>query len=308
MGHLIKIARPKEAIVTREIKEKKNVTHLMEKGEGLRGSAGVKEGETLEKVKRKEASQRINAKELVYLLGLLESDGSIMCYLEKGKKGKVYLRGEVAVGLKEEDIKLCYWIREKLGCGTVRKVKHSKDKERNVSRYQLRSKELINELIIKSFEKYPPLTENKKRSVEWFKSCYEKNVLIPKDKIKVEEIKVNKENMEDWIVGFIEGDGSFYVNKNGVAGFNIVQKGEEEMMEFIRRTMGIKRELGRKKNGMIDITAESKEDIKRVLNFMTAEERVKLKGLKKVKFLLWLRYLRRTDKELYKGLRIPEIY
>ena len=55
MDYFIKIARPKEAIVTIERKERNNVTHLMKNGEGLRGSAGVKK-----------APQRINAKELVY--------------------------------------------------------------------------------------------------------------------------------------------------------------------------------------------------------------------------------------------------
>ena len=191
--YFIRKARPEGAIVTLrswlknhaysvgcENEQMEEVTHLMEKDNGLRLSAGVcvrkKEGMT--------APQRINAKELIYLLGLLESDGCIMCYLERRREGKVYLRGEVQVGLKEEDIKLCYRIREILGCGTVRKVKHSIDKERKVSRYQLRSKRLIKEIIIKGYEKYPPLTNKKRRSVEWFKVCYEKNIYLPKERIE----------------------------------------------------------------------------------------------------------------------------
>ena len=91
--------------------------------------------------------------------------------------------------------------------------------------------------------------------------------------------------VEDWVVGFIEGDGSFYVSEKGVVGFNITQKGEEEMMELMRKTIGIKRGLDKKKTGMIMLTAESREDVQRVVEFMTRKERVRLKGLKKVKFL-----------------------
>ena len=293
MSYFIRKARPRKAIVT-------GVTHLMEKNNRWRLSAGVCEKST--------APQRINAKELKYLLGLLEADGSIFCYLERGKEGKVYWRGEVAVGLEESDIKLCYYIRKLLGCGTVRKVKHSVDKERIISKYQLRSKRLIMEKVIKGFEEYPALTRNKGMRVEWFKKCNEEGRLVEKPMEERREIEKSDEYIKDWIIGFIEGDGSFYIMEGGVVGFNIVQKGEEEIMERIRVVMGIKRKLEKRESGVSMITAESREDVQRVVDFMTSRERVRLKGLKKVKFVLWLRNLRRTDSKRYGGLRIPNRY
>lgn len=301
MGYFIRIARPSKAIVTphqwAETHEEKEVTHLMEKNNRLRLSAGVCEKST--------APQRINAKELIYLLGLLEADGSIFCYLEKSRKGKVYWRGEVTVGLEESDIKLCYYIRKILGCGTVRK--HSIEKERWISRYQLRSKKLIMEKIIKGYEEYPALTENKRMRVEWFKKCYEEGRLVEKPEKEKREVRDEK-YIRDWIIGFIEGDGSFYITKGGVVGFNVTIKGEERVMERIREVMGIKRKLEKRESGIIVLTAESREDIQRVVDFMTSRERVRLKGLKKVRFILWLRYLRRTDSKRYGGLRIPDRY
>lgn len=291
MDYLIRIARPGAAIV-------KKVTHLMENNNRLRLSAGVCEKST--------APQRIDAKELRYLLGLLEADGSIFCYMEKSRKGNVYWRAEVAVGLIEADIKVCYYIRELLGCGTVRKVKGT-DKNKLISRYQLRSKKLIMEKIIKGYGEYPALTDNKRMRVEWFKECYEKGMLVEKPEVLEREVR-DEEYIRDWIIGFIEGDGSFYVTKGGVVGFNIRQKGEERLMERIREVMGIKRKLTKSKIGIITLTAESREDVQRVVEFMTSRERVRLKGLKKVSFLLWLRYLRRTDSKRYGGLRIPYRY
>lgn len=310
-------ARPKlEAIVTKRerclnntsrkgLLETWNVTHLMEKGSGGRLSAGVCGLST--------APQRINAKELAYLLGLIESDGSISCYLERNK-GKLYFRSELCVGLKEEDIKLCYWIRRLLGCGTVRKVNHSEEKERKVSRYQLRSKKLINEKIIKAYEEYPPITRNKAIRVEWFKRCYEKNVLIKKpekDEVIPLRFSVGDEPkggyIKDWIIGFIEGDGSFYITKSGVVGFNVVQKEDKEVLEIIREEIGIKRKINERK-GVYTITAESREDIERVVSFMTNNERVRLKGLKKVEFIKWIKYLRRNQSTRYGGFIIPNKY
>lgn len=317
---LIEYAIPRlEAIVTKRgrclnntsqkgLSETGKVTHLMEKGSGGRLSAGVCGLST--------APQRINAKELAYLLGLIESDGSILCYLEKNK-GKLYFRSELCIGLKEEDIKLCYWIRRLLGCGKVRKVNHREDtrgyagaegKERKISRYQLRSKKLINEKIIKAYEEYPPITRNKAIRVEWFKRCYEKNVLIKKP--GKDEVNMNGGKggyIKDWIIGFIEGDGSFYITKSGVVGFNVVQKEDKEVLEIIREEIGIKRKINERK-GIYTITAESREDIERVVSFMTDNKRVRLKGLKKVEFIKWIKYLRRDKSTRYGGMIIPNKY
>lgn len=281
---------------------KSNIRYLikranMEKDNAQRLSAGVCEEDSI-------APKRINAKELVYLLGLIEADGCISSYLEKNK-GKFYWRSELSVGLEEKDIELCYWIRKTLGYGIVKKVKHSQDKERKVSVYSLRSKERINELLKCWGGK--PLTDNKRRSIKRFKDSYDEKRLMPYTTL--EKRKMPKEDyVKDWIIGFVEGDGSFYLTEKGVVGFNIVQKGEEETMKLIKETMGIRRDLELRKNGITMITAESREDIQRVVDFMVSKERVRLKGKKKMKFLLWLRYLRRTDSKRYGGLRIPDKY
>jgi hypothetical protein len=47
-------------------------------------------------------------------------------------------------------------------------------------------------------------------------------------------------------------------------------------------------------------------DIQAVINFMFNSDRVRLKGLKKVKFLLWITELRTSPR--YSGLKIPFEY
>ncbi len=103
------------------------------------------------------ASQRIYARELWYVQGFIEGDGSLSCYLEKTKQ-EAMVRAELSIGLQNTDDKLVYKIRELLGYGSVTKIKYSKTNPLRikaeasggeVSRYQLRSKEIIEKDIIR---------------------------------------------------------------------------------------------------------------------------------------------------------------
>ncbi len=67
------------------------------------------------------APQRINAKDLWYILGLIEGDGSFSCFLE----GK-YLRAEMVLGLEEADVKLVYWVKDQFKYGSVKLTAYSK--------------------------------------------------------------------------------------------------------------------------------------------------------------------------------------
>ena len=140
-----------------------------------RKSAGVcaeidEEGEIYEET----ASQRINAKELKYILGLIEAEGSFSCFWEtKGEKR--YLRVELAIGLEEADWKLVAWVKKKIGQGQVKRVKFSKTamavrkdnaEVKYLARYILRSKLEVGKVVNGWFKEYPPITKNKRRYIE----------------------------------------------------------------------------------------------------------------------------------------------
>lgn len=119
-------------------------------------------------------------------------------------------------------------------------------------------------------------------------------------------------------MGFIEAEGSFYVVEERVldggekgsriekavdlleAGqigptemvrlrpeFNLSQKNELELLHHIGREMGLsgKNRVSEKASGHCVLTAVSVADIQAVVNFMSAPERVRLRGLKRVKYL-----------------------
>lgn len=267
------------------------------------------------------APQRINAKELWYILGFIEADGSFSCYKEKD-----HIRAEMSIGLHENDIKLLYWIRSQLGVGQIKKIKHSNPKYLNklVARYIIRSKIFIEKNFLLWYHSYPPLTQNKKIRIKYVENCLNQNKILSKnfnisttnqnttplvyDNIYPDNLNVY---FKDWIIGFIEGDGSFYFverKDKRIAEFNIVQKGEKGLLTMIGKEMNLsqKNKISTKENGACILTAVSLKDIQAVINFMFDPERIRLKGLKKVKFLLWISELRVNPR--YSGLKIPFKY
>lgn len=275
-----------------------------------RQSAGVCEGKTLT------ASQRINAKDLWYILGLIEGDGSFSCYLE----GQ-YVRAEMALALEEADAKLVYWVKDQFGYGSVKfnsfsktalavQTEKSKSNPR-VARFIIRSKFKLIELL-DCYNKFPPLTKNKSKYIAWTKMCINKNSLVSKEEFwnfkGYNSLNLNQEYVKDWIVGFIEAEGSFYITASGLVSFNLSQMNEETLLTGIGQVMGLsgKNKVSIKANGQCILTAVSLNDIQAVLTFMCHPNRVRLKGLKKVKFLLWLSELRRSTR--YLELNIPIKY
>ncbi len=294
-----------------------------------RQSAGV-----CEKMKNKNnltASQRIHAKDLWYLLGIIEGNGWFSCYMEKN-----LLIPEMVIKLEDTDAKLIYWIKKKLGYGQVRLDNYSNNSNSDIIlrkdnpkyiRYIVKSNLRLNQ-IINWYKEFPPLTQHKIKYIEWIKNCIETNSITPKQKIedsisKINKINLDKEYIKDWIIGFIETKGSFYFTKKRIedteilnssldneeiAEFSISVTNEEKLLIEIGKIIGlsIKSQVLISSNKLCVLSAVTLEDIQRIINFICDGKRVKLKGIKKVKFLLWISKLRTLRK--YQSLKIPNKY
>jgi len=252
------------------------------------------------------APQRIHAKDLWYILGLIEGDASFSCYMEKKN-----LRAEMAIGLERTDIKLLYKIKKLLGHGQIKLIKTSNKTNKLYARYIIRSKIFLANNLLDWFEKYPPLTINKAERIQHLKKCIKSNALVAKNwEIEKEPNNLNI-YFNDWIIGFIEAEGSFYFVRRSnkwIAEFNIGQMKEKELLEKIGKQMGISltNKVSEKRSGYCILTAVSLKDIQAVIKFMYSKERVRLKGFKKVKFQKWISKLRVNPR--YSGLKIPLKY
>jgi hypothetical protein len=131
------------------------------------------------------------------------------------------------------------------------------------------------------------------KRIKYVKDCLEtKSILIKNftySDSEVNNYSIN-EYINDWLIGFIEAEGSFYfVERSGklVAEFNLGQMRDKGLLNFLGKQMGLslKNKVFVKKSGYCILTAVSLKDIQAVIDFMFNSDRVRLRGLKKVKFL-----------------------
>lgn len=245
--------------------------------------------------------QRLNTENLIfpYLVGLIEADG----WFSISKKGK-YLLYEFGIELNIKDIQLLYKIKSLLRVGNITILKKI-----NIVRYNIRNKKDLLNIIIPIFNQYPMLS-HKQYDFLNFKKNLMNNIIYSKDykgyhrsNIDLETIDsiINKNYFLPWLIGFIEGEGSFniYTVKNDsslIASFDISQTNGKLLIEAINKfcQFGPKVYLN-EKNNSYKIKVSSKKDIQNIIHILHKSP-IKLLGNKKLQFLLWLKELRKINR------------
>ena len=170
------------------------------------------------------------------------------------------------MGQSNYNLRLLYHIKKILGYGSV-SVPQSKD---NIAEFRIRDRKVIIKVILPIFDKYPLLT-----SKQFNYEIFRKAIIIMEDPSLTSEIKninilklksiirpdnyispvfrnilnISKENVEDiiskqWLIGFTEAEGSFYITKKGSNRiqhiFEITQKIDRTVLEAISVILDIK--------------------------------------------------------------------
>ena len=266
---------------------------------------------TLSRPLVQKASQRLNTKDIQWFVGFTDGDGCLSVYEEK-KSGPLRERHEYTIGLEIADIRLLYKIKSFLGCGTIRKYN-------NVAIFRIKKIHHILYILIPIFDKYPLLTEKKRDSYLNFRNTFLNKVLNSKratieDKNYCENLLTNSPDIlytsslesfasryvdyfDNWIVGFTEAEGSFYFVKDPIAHsnlraeFRLSQNDNYILLDLIRNRLKLKREVCLTSNSKHHyyIIATSIDTIQNVIQFFNNPKLVKLKGLKYLKYKLWLK-------------------
>ena len=238
-----------------------------------------------------------------WLVGFTDGDGSFIIYKTKNTYSLAF-----KISQNKYNKRILYYIKKNLGVGNV-----SEEKNSNMAQYSVYSREKLKRYIIPIFNKYPLLTSkyfNYKKFIEAFNileninlSYKEKNELIDKliilkpdiyyispvwfksiDKYYIKEI-INKE----WLIGFIEAEGSFYISKNllnYVQHFSICQKKDKHLLDGIKLILRINANIYfSEKDKCYYLQTKNKESIKFIINFIDGY----LKGVKSLEFKLWKR-------------------
>lgn len=248
------------------------------------------------------ASQRLNAKQQAWLVGFYEANGwfGINC------NGK-YIQYECALELSIKDAPLLYQIKNLLNVsGSIRPRKDHPE----IVTFKIRNKNDLKTKIVPIFEKFPMIS-SKRFQFENFKKCLcDLNLIYAVDLTKSELISYKEQPgssikeilatdyFDDWVVGFINGEGCFSVYKptkdnSVVCSFEIGQTvNGSNLCKAIRRKFKIRAKVYKNdETNRFSIKTSSVEGVKNVLYFLAKNE-TKLKGYKHIQFVLWVKQLR----------------
>ena len=238
-----------------------------------------------------------------WLIGFTDGDGSFVIYKTKNTYGLAF-----KIGQHKYNIRVLYYIKKNIGVGSV-----NEEKNTNMAQYSVYSREKLKKYIIPIFDRYPLLTRkffNYNKFKEAFNileninlSFKEKNELIEKLILlrpSINDINpiwckpINKNNIEEiinreWLIGFIEAEGSFYISKNMlkyVHYFSICQQHDKDLLNAIKIIFKIKASVYYSERDNCNyLGTKSKKSIKYIINYVNGQ----LKGVKSLEFKLWKR-------------------
>lgn len=251
-----------------------------------------------------------------WFVGFVDGDGSFTIYAQKTKSGDWKWSLYFKISQSSYNMRVLYFIKKQLGYGSVHKELKSDNAD-----FRIRDKDIINKIIFPIFDKYSLLTSKQFNYLKFKKAYFimtdkilskeEKNDLlfklkdekIPQDYISpawdIIKYKVKSSNdanlvmSKQWLVGFTEAEGSFYLVKKSnsrlVHAFEITQKLDIIVLESIGSILGIS--VMNKKLYNTVVTTNSRA----VLNIINYYKNT-MKGMKALEYRIWARSYNR-----YKG-------
>lgn len=222
-----------------------------------------------------------------YLVGLTDAEG---CFLiQKKMDSQIFI-----IRLHKRDISILKEIQQYLNCGNIRET------DKDMIDFVVSNKSDLFYKIYPIFEKYPLLTR------KFYQYEYWKEILIKRiKKIKFERIKkpyklteniensieniLNLEYFDSWLIGFIQGDGSFYKRKDGnriIPEFNICQKYDKIILEAIKKKLNTNVKIYLEKEDFYRLIIGSKKDLISLIQFLE-NSKIKFQGYKGEQYINW---------------------
>nr|YP_010170444.1 LAGLIDADG homing endonuclease [Phanerochaete carnosa]QRZ60425.1 LAGLIDADG homing endonuclease [Phanerochaete carnosa] len=269
---------------------------------------------------------------MAWLVGIVEGDG----WFSITQNGK-YCKYEFGIELHERDIQMLYKLKKALGVGTI-----SLKKDQNKVSFRIRKKPHLKEVILPIFDKYPMISTKHLKYLR-FRLNLLNNILYYENLMDYNPTSLtlyeNVENLikldyfDNWLVGFIEAEGCFSMYKPtslsgrrcpcsraaeaapspevrrtglyNIATFEVSQTNQLPLLKAIKKRLSISSNPYVDKTNNAKLKTTKLDSIQNVINFLD-KTRAKLKGHKRLQYLLFLKELRTNPK--YTKLSVPKIY
>lgn len=237
-----------------------------------------------------------------WLGGVTDKDGSFSFSINK-KKNSIW-NCTFKIAQSTYNLRLLYYIKKNLQYGSVN-TKSGK----NMAEFRIRDRKTLLNVIVPLFTQYPLYSTKQFYFLKWVKALdilenknyttIQKNDFLTKLKI---ENPINSYispawekcvPSEEWIYGFIEAEGSFFiVNKDKkvnrmVHSFGITQKLDKIILDFLHKKFHISSKVITTKRNIHRLETTNSRSIVKIQKFFLN----KLKGIKSLEYKIWARSL-----------------
>lgn len=260
-----------------------------------------------------------------WLVGFTDGDGNFSI-TKQGNNDLIKWGLSFKLAQSRYNLRILHYIKKELGVGSI-------TKDGLKAQYFIRDRKSIEKVIIPIFDKYPLLTKKHFDYIKLKKALSILNDVNLTNKIKNEKLinlKDSKVNInyvspawkgitlplikpftlnyansvmgKNWLVGFIEAEGSFYLTKKDtnriVHGFGLTQKLDEIVLQAIRMILHINNPVKYKElyNHYILDTTNSRSIENLIIYFKGT-----MKGIKSLEYKIWARSYQ-NNKGNYKKL------
>lgn len=266
-----------------------------------------------------ERNININKKNWVqWFVGFNDAEGNFQVFpkkriLKSGEISKYNVGNSYHLSLHSRDALLIKIIQENLGnIGVIYEYENKPD-----CRLAVSDQKSLLYLIENIFDVYPLLSYNQfmrysllknviKKQVKQFKTLEEfneyKSDYFKSNSRQIDLInlyKLRELEVDNWIIGFINGEGSFYLNKNKCS-FHI-EHTDKQLLELIKYRLDFgpnvlersprDRDIGKERKVIYQLDVSSKKDINQLIMFLDNENNIPLQGYKMEQYNEWKKVL-----------------
>ena len=274
---------------------------------GRISSHALKEGKKIRS--NKEEYLSIPYSFVAFFVGLVDGDG----YIRINKTTKGFISVNLVIKLSLEDISTLEYIYSVLKIGKISKYKDY----RNPICGLIINKTDLQEIIFPLLKHHNIffLTYNRRAQFDRAMYIFTKDIKLYEDIRETDLIPtlfklpenalqyLNLPFFRNWVIGFTNSEGSFFIKKNHDGCFQLKQRIHLDLFESFKLLFDTKRTLSIDKNKDIQFSVSSVNDIQKVIQFFSFSGLHPLIGLKSIQYLKWLEDLQKSYR--YRNLNYP---
>lgn len=257
-----------------------------------------------------------NEKWIYWFLGFTDAEGNFQIYPKKrilasGVLARYNVGSGFHLSLHNKDLELIKDIQIKLGIGKIYVYNNKPD-----ARLAINKKSDLIYLIDNTFDKYSLITKHQKtryllfrdiiknnikefETLEQFNEYKSKTLEFITTQVESKDNVINLEKIENWIIGFINGEGCFYI-KNNKCQF-IIEHTDKQALEIIKNKLYFNpnvlersarnRDIGKIRKTIYQLAISSKKDINNLIMLLDNENNIPLQGNKYIQYVEWKQHL-----------------